>query len=63
MPLWLERSPRKQPPEEFESATYDGEVDYRGVLVGEQVTTTLALTFTTGGASVQETTLRFVFDA
>lgn len=51
-------------PEEFESATYDGEVDYGGVLVGEQVTATaLAPTFMTGGASVQETTLRFVFDA
>lgn len=49
-------------PKEFESATYDGEVDYGGVLVGEQVTA-LAPTFMTGGASVQETTLRFVFDA
>lgn len=35
---------------------------YGGVLVGEQVTaTTLAPTFMTGGTSVQETTLRFVF--
>jgi hypothetical protein len=51
-------------PEEFESATYDGKVNYGGVLEGEQVTaTTLAPTFMTGGASVQETTLRFVFDA
>jgi hypothetical protein len=49
-------------PTEFERATYDGEVKYGGVLVGEQVTaTTLAPTFMTGGTSVQETTLRFVF--
>lgn len=51
-------------PGEFERATYDGEVDYGGVLVGEQVTATaLAPTFMTGGAPLQETTLRFVFDA
>lgn len=50
-------------PEEVERATYDGEVNYGGVLVGEQITaTTLTPTFMTGGATVQEATLRFVFD-
>jgi hypothetical protein len=50
-------------PEEIGRATYDGEVNYGGVLVGEQVTATVPTpTFMTGGAPVQETTLRFVFD-
>lgn len=51
-------------PEEIEKATYDGEVNYGDVLVGEQVTATVFVpTLMTGGATVQETTGRFIFGA
>jgi hypothetical protein len=51
-------------PEAFERATYDGEVDYGGVLVGEQVTATMPIpNFMTGGAAVQERAVRLVFGA
>lgn len=54
-------------PEEFGSATYDGEVNYGGVLVGEQVTTAVPVftpmsTPMSGGASTQDVTMRLVFD-
>lgn len=51
-------------PEDYQSASYDGEVSYGGVLAGEQVTMTILMpTFTAEGPSPRETTMRLVFDA